>query len=213
MKRIDKRLAAALLAPGLLLALFGLGGGGWLWATLDAPERDTLAAVLQSRGMLLVLVGLALWALAAWALNRLYQSHVATAAQLLELARSCGASSDAAPAIEPAGSAVLRGIAQALNDLLRQRAELREQMTAKVAEAARHIDQERARLAALMAELTQAVVVCNLDGRILLYNQRAREYSSAAAARRRPPDRAVLHHHARRPVAARADDAGARRGR
>ena len=54
MKRIDKRLAAALLAPGLLLALFGLGGGGWLWATLDAPERDTLAAVLQSRGMLLV---------------------------------------------------------------------------------------------------------------------------------------------------------------
>ena len=29
-------------------------------------------------------------------------------------------------------------------------------------------------LAALMAELTQSVVVCNLDGRVLLYNSRAR---------------------------------------
>lgn len=174
MKRIDKRLVAALLAPGLLLALFGFGGGGWLWATLDSAERDTLAAVLQSRGMLLVLVALLLWGLAAWLLNRLHQSHVATAAQLLELARSRSASSAAAPAIEPAGSAALRGTAEVLNDLLRQRAELHEQMTVKVAEAARHIDQERQRLAALMAELTQAVVVCNLDGRILLYNQRAR---------------------------------------
>ncbi|MDO8377157.1 MAG: exonuclease domain-containing protein, partial [Aquabacterium sp.] len=36
------------------------------------------------------------------------------------------------------------------------------------------VAQERNRLAALMSELTQSVVVCNLDGRILLYNNRAR---------------------------------------
>jgi DNA polymerase-3 subunit epsilon len=47
-------------------------------------------------------------------------------------------------------------------------------MAQKVAEASQRIDQERGRLAALMSELTQSVVVCNLDGRILLYNQRAR---------------------------------------
>ena len=41
-------------------------------------------------------------------------------------------------------------------------------------EAAHGIEQERSRLAALMSELTQSVVVCNLDGRILLYNNRAR---------------------------------------
>jgi DNA polymerase-3 subunit epsilon len=43
-----------------------------------------------------------------------------------------------------------------------------------VRQASREIDAERSRLAALMAELTQSVVVCNLDGRILLYNSRAR---------------------------------------
>jgi len=174
LKRVDKALAAALLAPGLLLALFGLGGGAWLWATLAPHERDTLAAVIETRGMLLVLLGLVLWALAAWALNRLYHTHVAAAARLLDQARSRSGSTDATHAIEPAGSAALRGIGESLNELLRQRKDLHEQMAAKVAEAARHIDQERARLAALMAELTQAVVVCNLDGRILLYNQRAR---------------------------------------
>ena len=173
MKRIDWRRAALLAAPGGLLAAFALGGGSWLWATLDPAERDTLAAVLHSRGMLLVMVGLALWALAAWGLERLYRQHVTAAAQLLEQARSRTGEQVAMP-LEPAGSPPLRGLAEVLNTLVQQRSDLHGQMAAKVAEAARHIDQERQRLAALMSELTQAVVVCNLDGRILLYNERAR---------------------------------------
>ena len=173
MKHIDKRLIATLAAPGLWLALFGLGGGAWLWATLDEAERATLGAVLQTRGMLLVLVALALWALAAWALQRLYRQHVAAAAQLLEQARS-RTGGEVTHALASEGSPALRGLAETVNTLVQQRGELHEQMAAKVTEAAHHIDQERQRLAALMSELTQAVVVCNLDGRILLYNQRAR---------------------------------------
>ena len=38
------------------------------------------------------------------------------------------------------------------------------------------------RLAALMSELSQSVVVCNLDGRILLYNNRARLQFQALGA-------------------------------
>jgi DNA polymerase-3 subunit epsilon len=52
----------------------------------------------------------------------------------------------------------------------------------KVQEASRNIEQERSRLAALMSELTQSVVVCNLDGRILLYNSRARMQFRALSA-------------------------------
>jgi DNA polymerase III subunit epsilon len=173
LKTIEKRLVAALLAPGLLLALFGLGGGALLWATLDEPQRAVLAEVLESRGMLLVMVGLGLWALCAWALNALFQHHVASPARLLEQAR-VRLDSDVQHEIAPLGSASLQGLAGAFNQLVRQRSELRDQMAQKVAEASRDIDQERARLAALMSELTQSVVVCNLDGRILLYNQRAR---------------------------------------
>ena len=48
-------------------------------------------------------------------------------------------------------------------------------MARLVAEASRDVAQQRDQLAALMAELNQSVVVCNLDGRILLYNERARQ--------------------------------------
>ncbi len=173
MNKIDRRLVAALLAPGLLLALFGLGGGGMLWATLDEPQRAVLAEVLESRGMLLVMVGLGLWALCAWALNGLFQRHVAAPARLLEQAR-VRLDGDVQHEIAPAGGAALQALAGTFNQLVRQRSDLRDQMAQKVAEASRHIDEERGRLAALMSELTQSVVVCNLDGRILLYNHRAR---------------------------------------
>ena len=135
MKRIDWRRAALLAAPGGLLAAFAFGGGSWLWATLDPAERDTLAAVLHSRGMLLVMVGLALWALAAWGLERLYRQHVTAAAQLLEQARS-RTGEQVAMALEPAGSPPLRGLAEVLNTLVQQRSDLHGQMAAKVAEAA-----------------------------------------------------------------------------
>ncbi|MEW6691155.1 MAG: exonuclease domain-containing protein, partial [Pseudomonadota bacterium] len=76
--------------------------------------------------------------------------------------------------VEPHGGAEVRELAEVINRLARQRGELRADMAAQVREASRSVEQERNRLAALMAELTQSVVVCNLDGRILLYNSRAR---------------------------------------
>ena len=66
-------------------------------------------------------------------------------------------------------------------------ARLQADVAAQVRQASRGIEQERNRLAALMAELTQSVVVCNLDGRILLYNSRARLQFKALSQRRNWP--------------------------
>ena len=59
-------------------------------------------------------------------------------------------------ATPPVHESALRGVAEA------------------AAETRREVEQERNRLAALMAQLTVAVVVCNSEGRILLYNEAAR---------------------------------------
>jgi DNA polymerase III subunit epsilon len=72
------------------------------------------------------------------------------------------------------GNAETQALAGLFNQLVEQREELRGEMDAKVQQAAQGIEQEKSRLAALMSELTQSVVVCNLDGRVLLYNNRAR---------------------------------------
>ena len=72
------------------------------------------------------------------------------------------------------------GTPAALQTLAAQRDRLRQDMAQQVQQASVRVQQEKDRLAALIAELQQSVLVCNLDGRILLYNHRARTELGAA---------------------------------
>ncbi|MFZ4538568.1 exonuclease domain-containing protein [Propionivibrio sp.] len=73
------------------------------------------------------------------------------------------------------GSAELQVLGRAINRLAADRELLAGDVSARVHEAQVSLENERSRLAALMAELNQSVIVCNLDGRVLLYNQRAHQ--------------------------------------
>jgi len=79
------------------------------------------------------------------------------------------------------GPPEVQQLAQAANDLAEQRDVLMDDVDAQIARAKASVEEEKNRLAALMSELAQAVVVCNLDGRILLYNNRARLQFKALA--------------------------------
>lgn len=171
---LDKRELVAVLAPGGVLALVGLAGGGVFAATLEPAERAAFAAMLAPRGAL-ILFGWMLVSLALGLLARaVYLRWVAAAGRLAEEAGALLVAADAPRELAPGGAAELRSLAGALNAFARERHALRADVQAQVREASRGVEQERNRLAALMAELVQAVVVCNLDGRILLYNARAR---------------------------------------
>ncbi len=159
-----------------------LGGAVLLWlgltwaimgSTLDEAERHLLAGIVVSRGTLVAMMGVVLLGALAFAVRALVDHFIEPAAQLAEegmvLVRT-----DVARVLPAQGSAENRALTEVINQLVVQRTRLRQDMDARVLEASRDIAQEKGRLAALMAELTQSVVVCNLDGRILLYNQRAR---------------------------------------
>jgi DNA polymerase-3 subunit epsilon len=79
--------------------------------------------------------------------------------------------------VTPEGPPEVQQLARAANDLAQQRDELMDDVDAQISRAKASVEEEKNRLAALMSELAQAVVVCNLDGRILLYNNRARLHS------------------------------------
>ncbi|MEK7736622.1 MAG: DNA polymerase III subunit epsilon, partial [Pseudomonadota bacterium] len=79
------------------------------------------------------------------------------------------------------GAAQLRPLIAAANQLADQRDALRHDVEAQIRLAKTSVEEEKNRLAALMSELNQSVVVCNLDGRILLYNNRARSEFRAFA--------------------------------
>lgn len=189
--KIDRRELIATLAPGLLLALVAAVVGLLLAATLEPAERAALAAMLESRGALLLLAWMLLSGAMGALLRSAYLRWVASAARLAEQGGVLLAA-DAQREIEPEGSDETRALAGLINQLARQRDALRADVAAQVRQASVGIEQERNRLAALMAELTQSVVVCNLDGRILLYNARAKAQFRALSQAPQPAGGAEL---------------------
>jgi DNA polymerase-3 subunit epsilon len=179
--RLDRRELVATLAPGLVLALVGIVAVGLFAATLDPEERAAFAALLAPRAALLLPLWLVL-AAAFGALGRMAYLRWVVCAGAPRRTRRRAARHDRDPrdGRRPgAGSDCGRGCRHArarpvIEGFARQRDALRADVRERVQEASREIEQERSRLAALMAELSQSVVVCNLDGRILLYNNRAR---------------------------------------
>ena len=167
-----------MLAPGAALALLGVVVAGLFALSLEPAERATFAALLAPRAALVV----PLWLVLAFALGALgrvcYQRWIRAPERLAERARALLAGADpgeASPSLASAADATAtRALADVIEGFARERQALRLDMRARVDEASRGIEQERSRLAALMAELSQSIVVCNLDGRILLYNNRAR---------------------------------------
>ena len=151
-----------------------------LWATLAPAERVQAADILGPRAALLLLAVVLLLAGLGWWVPRAWRRWVQAPALLLDEARVL-VDTDAQRSLVSDGDVALQGLAGAINALVAQRGALRSDMAEQVAAASRSIEQERKRLAALMSELTQAVLVCNLDGRILLYNARARAEFRALA--------------------------------
>jgi len=171
--RLDRRLLLATLLPGLVLAIWTGLALALVGATLAQTERQALGALLESRAALVLLLGLVLALGLGYGVSRLYRDRVQAPARLLEQAQTLLAG-EVRRELDAQGSAENRGLTRAINDLVAQREQLRRDVEARVREASYRIEQEKSRLAALMSELTQSVVVCSLDGRVILYNNRAR---------------------------------------
>ncbi|MBP6505049.1 MAG: DNA polymerase III subunit epsilon [Rhodoferax sp.] len=169
-----------MLAPGAVLGLAVLLIGVLAWLGLGAEQQ---AVLVQASGSLIPMSIMG-WLIASAALampaQRLFQDHVQALAQLEEQTRILVSGQSRQP-IEGSGSAEVRALARAINDLAAERHRLQDDVALQVHQASQGIERERRRLAALMAELQQSVVVCNLDGRILLYNNRARLQYQALA--------------------------------
>lgn len=174
--RRKPRLIAAALAPGLALALWLILGAVAAWSLTNPAERAILSEVLAPlQGSLGALV-FGWWAVAAalgaWVVTGVYRRTIAPLHGITDATRMLVADPDAPGPLAAAGQP--GAIAAAINQLAGQSRALRADMARLVDEASAKVAQERDQLGALMAQLEQSVIVCNLDGRILLYNGRAR---------------------------------------
>ena len=150
-------------------------------AGMPAADQAVLSRMLEERAPVLGFVGglllLACGGLAAWLFKRYVTAPRALAEQTrVVLAANPGYRVDAAGAPE------LSPLAAEINRLAGAYHGAKGDMEAKIAESGSRLEEERNRLAALMSDLSQGVLLCNADGRILLYNEQARTLFSAAAA-------------------------------
>ena len=175
MKRSWSWAVAALLTMMILLVWAGLAL--WLVAqSMPVELRGPWLAALQSHAAALVLAAMVLLAAALAFWRELDRRFLLAPRQLAERIRLITRSDTAQPLdnLRPGAGQALSEVVRSVTELVRQRDGLRNDMQAQVQSASQAVQEERNRLAALMSELTQSVVVCNLDGRILLYNRRAR---------------------------------------
>ena len=156
-------LAVVAATAALMLAGEADGSGGG-----RTPEERIVA---------LVVLTLAACAVSCWMIFRLYALYVSAPLRMAEELAATLAHGSLRVSTHGAGE--LQVLGQAANQLLALHEARENDVAERVREARASLEEERSRLAALMADLSQSVVVCNLDGRVLLYNQRAKQELSA----------------------------------
>ncbi|WP_341675002.1 exonuclease domain-containing protein [Niveibacterium sp. SC-1] len=169
------RARAFLLGICLLPLLGGALGMAAMWADMEPSERLRMAAAVSTRLPLLLLflsLGFVVAVVMAWrALGRLRREARALG-ETADL--GVGLPQDAiSPTLKAAG--LLEPLAGPMARLIEASRSAHEEDTERLAAVRAGADQERNQLAALVAELPQAVIASNREGRILLYNERARQ--------------------------------------
>ncbi|CAN7759470.1 exonuclease domain-containing protein [Cupriavidus necator] len=166
------------LALLFLVQLF-LVGAILLSLAVDLPEaqRAWLGALLLQRGALwIALASLLLFAL-GFGLKALFDAYPTPLARLAEDAVLLAA--NPGHRIAPQGAREVRILIDKVNLLAASHQALHGDVQEKIELANRALAEEKNRLAALMAELALSVLVCNIEGRILLYNDSARQLLEA----------------------------------
>ncbi|MCK9388344.1 MAG: exonuclease domain-containing protein [Sulfuritalea sp.] len=174
------RFALAVGVLGLLMTGPFLLAALLLYAEARDVERAVFAGFLVPRLPLVVVVAVMGLIAGMVALRGLFRPYVQGLPRMAETLRlMLGANRNFRVALE--GPPEVRDLARATNDLAQQRDELLLDVETRIRQAKATVEEEKNRLAALMSELALGVVVCNLDGRILLYNSRARLQFKALA--------------------------------
>jgi DNA polymerase-3 subunit epsilon len=164
-------LGLQLLLIGAVLLALGLD--------MAAQERAQFTALLAARGAQLVLLALFLLCALGFALRALQHAYAMPLARLAEdvvlLAANPGHRADTQSGSMPYVAGSIRTLADKINALALVHQQLQDDVQQKIAGAGSALEEEKDRLAALMSELAQSVLVCNIEGRILLYNAGAKQ--------------------------------------
>jgi len=147
--------------------------GVLVFAALAPAEQPLVLNILSDRAPLLVFGALVLLALCVILARWVYAEFVQPASSLAEQTRLV-LTVDHGLRVTSEGAGEWAQLADVIDRLADDRRRMRQDLDARARESQLRLEEERNRLAALMSELAEGVMVCNTEGRILLYNEQAR---------------------------------------
>ena len=168
------RLAIAIVTAAVLFFVFSGTIGVLFWSDLTDAEKQVLVPLISPRAGLIIAMVATGGAVVAMIIKALFESYDVLPARLAETAHLI-VTTEPGRRLDEEGPGGVRELARVVNQLAEHRQVLQSDVEAQIRAGRESVEEEKNRLAALMSELTQSVVVCNLDGRILLYNNRARQ--------------------------------------
>jgi len=147
------------------------------------PDEDYkfLLRIVEGRAQMLGVVAMLLLFVCAGVLGWLFKNYVTAVRSLAEQTRIVFAANPEHRVIAHGGSELV-DLAATINRLADAYRRLQTDLETRAGMSNARLEEERNRLAALMSELSEGVLLCNADGRILLYNEQAKGLFGAAAA-------------------------------
>jgi len=159
----QQQLEWLLIVAGFIVLMLGFGLAWFIYPWVD---RSQTPYILGGVALLLLIAG--------FILNSFIQSYIFGTRRLQEETQIILAANPA-HRLKLDGPSDLKQLAEAINIFADRYQETLDNQVAQIAESQTALEEEKNRLAALMSELTEGVLVCNPEGRILLYNNRAKQ--------------------------------------
>jgi DNA polymerase-3 subunit epsilon len=157
-----------------LLIVILTGSAVWFKYQLTAVQLQFILQLLhQFIGPAIVIV-LLLLVVSGAAVLTVFRKYVLAARRVADEISLIN-SSNPAHRIRSQGGAEIRRLCELINEGAQRFESLSKNIEDKIHRAREESEQEKHTLAAIMAELPEGVLICNTEGRILLYNNRARQ--------------------------------------
>ncbi len=163
--------------PGLItvacIVLVLCIAAGAVWFVLTPDEKLALGNILDAHPALILsaafLFPFAVIAAALWVFRHYFEplGRLADDVRVMNLVNP-------SHRLSVAGSARIRQLASAINRALERIQDLQTNVDEAVGSARRQAEEEKAVLETLIQDFPDGVIVCNVEGQILLYNRRAR---------------------------------------
>ncbi|MCB0211285.1 MAG: DNA polymerase III subunit epsilon [Anaerolineae bacterium] len=164
---------------GFFIFLTGIASGlaFFLWTTGNSPDQVLTSEAISGPKLWPFGILLLLLLFVAYLLHRAFKAYFFTVKSLAE-EMTLILSANPTHRVKPEGPSEVKQLGQTINAFADRFQSLLADDEAKILKAKAQLEEERNRLAALVSELGEGVLVCNLEGQILLYNRRAKQLLS-----------------------------------